>query len=267
MTTNPFLEAAQIRDELYRNPQRIIQRTSALHRAKITGPHPATVIADIAATGPTGTVLDIGCGRGTTTLALAQRLTPSRLIAFDQSAALLAATQQRLMDHPYRIDPLQGDFHAIDLPDASVTLAVAAFCLYHSPHPQDVIAQIRRCLTPGGLLIAATKSLDSYRTIDDIVATSGLDPHAMTKPSLYETFHSQNAAATIGQHLALRQVIHHDHHFQFHDADHLTAYISTNPKYQLPPHPGEIAEHIRATIGNTPVTTQSTVTYIIATRR
>ncbi|MFJ1757026.1 methyltransferase domain-containing protein [Kitasatospora sp. NPDC088134] len=132
MTANPFLDTDRVRHDLYADADRIAQRTGALSRAKTAGPHPATVIVDLAATGLRGTVLDIGCGRGTTTLALAERLDPPRLIAFDQSTALLAEARTRLAGRP-GVEFLRGDFHAIDLPNTSVAVTVAAFCLYHSP--------------------------------------------------------------------------------------------------------------------------------------
>ncbi|MEV7020882.1 class I SAM-dependent methyltransferase [Kitasatospora sp. NPDC093558] len=266
MTANPFLDAARVRHDLYADADRITQRTSALARVKTAGPHPATVIADLAATGLRGTVLDIGCGRGTTTLALAERLTPPRLIAFDQSAALLAETERRLAGHT-GAKTMRGDFHAIALPNSSVAVAVAAFCLYHSPRPAAVIAEITRCLAPGGLSITVTKSADSYRTLDEAIAASGLDPEATTRPSLYETFHSHNQADIVATCLDVQQVIHHEHRFRFTDADHIAAYAATNPKYQLPYDAGEIARRLRKAVGDGPLDTTSNVTYVVASRR
>ncbi|BAJ29049.1 MULTISPECIES: class I SAM-dependent methyltransferase [Kitasatospora] len=266
MTANPFLDTDRVRHDLYADAGRIAQRTGALSRAKTAGPHPATVIADLAATGLRGTVLDIGCGRGTTTLALAERLDPPRLIAFDQSTALLAEARSRLTGR-LGVEFLRGDFHAIDLPNSSVAVAVAAFCLYHSPRPAAVIAEIARCLAPGGLSITVTKSPDSYRTLDEVIAASGLDPEATSRPSLYETFHSHNQAETVAACLDVQQVVHHEHRFRFADADHIAEYAATNPKYQLGGGVEEIARRLRETVGNGSLETTSTVTYVVATRR
>ncbi|MBN6050754.1 class I SAM-dependent methyltransferase, partial [Nonomuraea sp. RK-328] len=265
VTANPFLDPDSIRGNLYGDAARITQRTSALRRAKTAGRHPADVIADLAARGLRGTVVDIGCGRGTTTLALAERLAPPRLIAFDQSAALLAVAACRLAGHGC-VEFVQGDFHAIPLADASATVIVAAFCLYHSPSPATVVAEIARCLAPGGVSITVTKSADSYQTLNEAISASGLDPGAESRPSLYETFHSRNQADIVAACLQVQQVIQEEHHFRFADTDHIAAYASTTPRYQLPGTASEIAERLKAFIGNGPFETASTVTYVVATR-
>ncbi|MET8540972.1 methyltransferase domain-containing protein [Kitasatospora sp. NPDC004799] len=266
MTANPFLDTDRVRGTLYAEAGRLTQRTTALARAKTAGRHPAAVIAELAADGPRGTVLDIGCGRGTTTVALAERLDPPKLIAFDQSAALLTDAQRRLAGR-MGVRYMRGDFHAIALPDASVAVAAAAFCLYHSPEPTAVIAEIARCLAPGGLSITVTKSADSYAELDDVIAASGLDPEAPDRPSLYETFHSHNQADIVGTHLDVREIIHDEQRFRFTDADHIAAYAATNPRYQLACDERGIAERLRQTVGNGPLETASTVTYVVAARR
>ncbi|TMR92714.1 class I SAM-dependent methyltransferase [Nonomuraea basaltis] len=128
-----------MRDSLYGDAARITQRTTALRHAKTAGRHPADVIAGLASPGRRGTVVDIGCGRGTTTLTLAQRLAPPRLIGFDQSAALLAVAARRLAGHAH-VEFLQGDFHAIALADASAsaTAIVAAFTTRPAPPPRSL---------------------------------------------------------------------------------------------------------------------------------
>ncbi|MFE1591408.1 class I SAM-dependent methyltransferase [Nocardia sp. NPDC058705] len=61
------------------------------------------------------------------------------------------------------MNTVRGDFHHPPLPDASFNVLVAAFCLYHSTRPADVVAEIAHCLAPGGRAILVTKSVDSYQ--------------------------------------------------------------------------------------------------------
>jgi len=79
-TASPFTHPAQVQGPLYATASRIASRTSALHRARVAGRHAAEVITELAAaSGPEPAVIaDIGCGRGSTTLALSQRFPSAR---------------------------------------------------------------------------------------------------------------------------------------------------------------------------------------------
>lgn len=135
MTSSPFTDPGLVAGPLYATADRLARRTGALHTAKISGGDTTATIADLAArSAPTApTVCDIGCGHGTTTLALAGQLAPARLIALDQSPALLEVVADRAQRSGHTVETLCADFHHLPLPEASVDTAVVAFCLYHSP--------------------------------------------------------------------------------------------------------------------------------------
>lgn len=264
---NPFTDARTTR-ALYAGADRLNQRSSALHAAKVSGPGAVSTIADLAetVTPPDATVVEIGCGQGQTTRRLGERLAPCRLVALDQSPALLAATRQNVS----RAEAVCGDFHRLPVAAATADLVVAAFCLYHSPHPEQVVAEIARCVAPRGAVILVTKSADSYAEIDHLIATSGLDPEAMQRPSLYTTFHSENAADTAACALRVEEIVRQRHVFRFADLDHLAAYLATSPKYRLPPeltgNPTWLAAALRTRVPDRPLTTTSTVAYVLGTK-
>ncbi|MFC9329198.1 class I SAM-dependent methyltransferase [Kitasatospora sp. NPDC057015] len=269
--TSPFLDRKIINGSLYQDQQRLADRTGALISAKIAGRPAPQVIADHAVRarpGP-GLVLDIGCGRGASTLALAQALPEARLCAVDASASLLAATRARLQHSGRRLHTIRADFHHLPLPTGRAALAVAAFCLYHSPTPQQVLREITRCLAPGATVILATKSADSYASLDRLIATSGLDPDAQARPGLYGAFHSGNLQSTADGILDVHEVIHEVHRFRFRDLTHAAAYLATSPKYQLPPglagNPDALAGRLRQHLPDAPVETSSVVSYLTAT--
>ena len=153
---------------------------------------------------------------------------------------------------------------------APAKLAVAAFCLYHSPQPEVAVDAIARCLAPGGIAILATKSVDSYSELDRLLAASGLDPQATTRASLYATAHSGNLARLAARSLTVRRILHEKHRFRFEEFTHLAEYLATSPKYVLPEQirgkPAKLAAALRRSLAEGPVTTTSTVTYLVATK-
>ncbi|MGP4114999.1 class I SAM-dependent methyltransferase [Streptomyces sp. 4N509B] len=257
MTTNPFL-APDAQRTLYGSAERLGSRTGALHRAKIEGRAVADVIVGLATIHsermPEGTIADLGCGRGTTTHALARHHRAAQVVGIDASHALLAEARRTTTDAAW----VRADFHALPIRSGTCSLVVAAFCLYHSPHPERVIHEIARCLAPGGLAILVTKSANSYRELDEVVASTGLDPHATARPSLYAAAHSGNLSEVAAAALEVRHLEHEEHRFRFHDANHLAAYLATTPKYHITP-----GRDIAASLPNQPVTATSVVTYLV----
>ncbi|GAA2411166.1 class I SAM-dependent methyltransferase [Nonomuraea africana] len=272
--TNPATTA-----DLYRDDTRLATRTSALHQAKTCGRPVAQVIADLAlehlGAPADATVADVGCGRGTSSRVLIERLQPRALLLVDASAAMLAAARTRVEPAwpaaaRTAVAYLRADFHALPLPEASCDLVVAAFCLYHAPDPRPVIAELGRTLTPGGTAILVTKSADSYHALDQLLAATGLDPRAAERPSLYASAHSGNLPDLVAPIIPLIRVEHEQHEFVFAGLDHVAAYLATNPKYCLPPplagHPDAIAAALRRHTPERPVTAVSTIAYVVATR-
>ncbi|MFI7598267.1 class I SAM-dependent methyltransferase [Actinoplanes sp. NPDC049681] len=269
----PFTDPALIHGALYAVADRLAQRTSALHRAKITGADAAATITALAlAAHPSpNRVADIGCGRGTTTVRLARQYPAAAIIAVDQSPALLAVVADRLHAQKREVTLIPADFHRLYGIMSDIDLAVAAFCLYHSPHPKRALTEIADILTPGGSVIVTTKSADSYHEIDAALAASGLDHEATRRPSLYQSFHSGNAENVLSKAgLVLHRRIDQHHSFRFTGADHLAEYVTTCPKYQLAPEltadPAALAKALGDQLPDTAVTATSTVTYLVAAR-
>ncbi len=277
MTVNPFLDASRQAD-LYGHASRLASRTSALMRAKTAGRPVPETIAELATghgrspAGRLGTVADIGCGRGTSSRVLAERLRPLRLVGIDASAALLATARERVGEvSGVDVSFAEGDFHRLPLGSGTCDVAVAAFCLYHSPQPECVIEEISRALAPQGLAVLVTKSLDSYSEMDGLVASSGLDPYAGEHESLYASAHSGNLADLAKYCLDVVAVAHEEHVFHFGGHDHVAEYLATNPKYDLAPglygNPAALAASLHEFLPDQPVTTTSVITYVVTRSR
>ena len=216
-------------DALYRGSRRLEQRVTALLGAKVRGRNPIDVTIERIAGAHAGArvVVDVGCGLGGATRKLVAGLRPSTLIAFDRSAAMLEATRRRVPG----VWTVQGDFHDLPFERGAIDVVVAAFCLYHSPTPSEVCRGIARCLTASGTAALITKSRDSYREIDQLLAAAGLDPDAPARPSLYGAFSVENAPEIVSRSLQVDAVVCERHEFRFAAPEELVAYARTSPKY------------------------------------
>jgi ubiquinone/menaquinone biosynthesis C-methylase UbiE len=104
------------------------------------------------------TVLEVGCGTGTTALKLAPSV--SRILATDISAEMIAIAQEKATAEAstnvtFTVAPASGDVGTEGLYDA-----VLAFNVLHLiGNRTAALAEARRVLKPGGLLISKTPCL------------------------------------------------------------------------------------------------------------
>jgi ubiquinone/menaquinone biosynthesis C-methylase UbiE len=90
--------------------------------------------------------LDVGCGNGQATLALAEHF--ARVVGTDPSAAQIANAEPA-PNVEYRVEPAEQ----CSLPDASVDLLVVAQALHWFDHAR-FNAEVRRVVRPGGAIAA-----------------------------------------------------------------------------------------------------------------
>jgi SAM-dependent methyltransferase len=99
-------------------------------------------------------VLEIGCGTGSLTFALAAAAGIAGLTAIDQSAVYLAAAQAKNRDSRIHLEP--GDGCALRFPDASFDRTLSMLVLPSVvPAPEQMVAEMRRVTRPGGVVAAA----------------------------------------------------------------------------------------------------------------
>ncbi len=105
------------------------------------------------------TVVDVGCGTGRWTAALAQRRLG--VVGLDQAPAMLAQAGERLRALGLRALLLQGDALRLPFPCASLDGALAAFLFDHLDLEQRraFCGELRRVVRPGGRVLI----LDSRR--------------------------------------------------------------------------------------------------------
>jgi ubiquinone/menaquinone biosynthesis C-methylase UbiE len=106
---------------------------------------------------PTYRLLDMGCGPGVSTFALADRLSPeSELIGIDFAAQMIKRAKHHhsrdFMEHT-NIEFLEADARNLPFQDDSFDLATGHSFLYLIPPQLEVLREVVRLLRPGGRLV------------------------------------------------------------------------------------------------------------------
>jgi ubiquinone/menaquinone biosynthesis C-methylase UbiE/DNA-binding transcriptional ArsR family regulator len=99
---------------------------------------------------PDWTVADLGCGTGQ----LAEALAPvvRRMIAIDESGAMLTAARRRLAGFE-NVDVRSGAIEALPIEDEELDVALMFMVLHFVIEPAKALVEVRRVLKPGGRLV------------------------------------------------------------------------------------------------------------------
>ncbi|MBP2233860.1 ubiquinone/menaquinone biosynthesis C-methylase UbiE [Sinorhizobium kostiense] len=98
-------------------------------------------------------VLDVGCGTGSLTFALAEAADLAEIAAIDYSPVFVEAAARRNTDP--RISIRQADACALPYDDGTFDRALALLVLHFVPAAAQTVAEIRRVVRPGGVAAAA----------------------------------------------------------------------------------------------------------------
>ena len=108
-------------------------------------------------------LLDVGCGPGTITADLAERVAPGRVIGLDQADAVL--TQARAVATERRLTTVEfttGDVHALEFPDGCFDVVHAHQVLQHVSDPVAALREMRRVCRSGGVVAARDSDYASF---------------------------------------------------------------------------------------------------------
>ncbi|MDP9225152.1 MAG: class I SAM-dependent methyltransferase [Actinomycetota bacterium] len=118
---------------------------------------------------PGSTVLDVGCGTGTMTLALAKR--GAKTVGLDASEPYLDGAR-RLRSHP-DIEYELGDACNLRHASASFDACVSTLVIDVIPKPDLVATEMRRVTRPGGVVACATFDFWGGNSALDLVLDTG----------------------------------------------------------------------------------------------
>jgi ubiquinone/menaquinone biosynthesis C-methylase UbiE len=106
-------------------------------------------------------VLDVGCGTGVVALAAARALTPpGRVLGIDLSEPMLRRAAAKAAGNGLadRTEFRRMDAESLDLAGDTFDAVVSLFALMHFPNPRAALAEMRRVLRPGGVLVLGVGS-------------------------------------------------------------------------------------------------------------
>jgi SAM-dependent methyltransferase len=120
------------------------------------------VLAERMSLAPGMTVVEIGPGKGTYTVAMARRVLPKgKVYAVDIQESVIEGLKTRIVRERTRnIFPRIADAYHLSFQNESVDRVVAITCLPEIPEPVRVLRECRRILKPDGLICLSELVLD-----------------------------------------------------------------------------------------------------------
>ena len=121
---------------------------------------------------PNARILDAGCGTG-----LNLRHLPEGSVGVDINPRNIALLRERLPNHTV----MEGDVEALPFDDASFGTVLCTEVIEHIPDPRAALAEYRRVLQPGGVLIGSVPARSAIWKLRFLSSTC---PHS-------EPFHNE----------------------------------------------------------------------------
>ena len=139
-------------------------------------------------------LLDVGCGPGTITVDLADRVAPGTVLGIDASADVIEQATGIVGDRS-NVTFEVADVYALDQPDDSFDVIHAHQVLQHLTDPVAALQEMRRVLAPGGVLAARDSNYGAFWWSPD-------EPRLDRWLALYHAVTEANRAdADAGRHL------------------------------------------------------------------
>ena len=98
-------------------------------------------------------LLDVGCGPGTITIDLAERVAPGAVVALEREPAVLVEVERLAAERgATNLSTTTGDVYALDFADGAFDVVHAHQVLQHLSDPIAALREMRRVTKPDGLV-------------------------------------------------------------------------------------------------------------------
>jgi ubiquinone/menaquinone biosynthesis C-methylase UbiE len=159
-------------------------------------------------------LLDVGCGTGTLSVALAHRFAGARVVGLDADGAALAIARAKAAGAHVRLELEQAFADRMPFPSGSFDAVVSSLFFHHLKRDMKhaVLAEILRVSKPGGSLHIAdwgkptnvalraafllVQVLDGFETTRDAVA--GVLPEIMSQAGFVDVHHTRDFTTPLG---------------------------------------------------------------------
>src|SRR4051794_35246500 len=138
--------AARIQDQFSRQAEQFAV-APALHNDEVL-----SLLVAAANPVPTDTALDVACGPGTVSIALAKRV--QRAVGLDATVAMLSQARRLAAEACVQnADWCQGDVYNLPFADASFSIVTCRFAFHHLQRPEDALREMVRVCRPRGTVL------------------------------------------------------------------------------------------------------------------
>jgi len=113
-------------------------------------------------------ILDLACGTGELTAALARRYPRGRIVGMDLSGPMLRRARRYLRGESVNLRFLSGDMSRIPFPDRSFDAVSGGYALRNAPDLEQTLREIHRVLAPGGRAVFLEFSASPYPRLREL---------------------------------------------------------------------------------------------------